>query len=165
MDLRILELDLRFRGGLGLSPPLKFSSPIVLRPSPPLNLKSHCKPSDFGFFRWFWAPKSIIGAGDLDAENVLLLKMPITALFHIFPWVLFFILVVWLLWMSGRLLSRSGTIPGLLTLISSGSKTKWQTQHFIFGRSHLNIDITTNNRYLLRECYFWYNKGEGKEEE
>ena len=66
--------------------------------------------------------------------GMVLLKIPITALFHIFPWVYFFILVVWLLWMSGRLLSRSGTIPGLLTLISSGSKTKWQTQHcnFIF---------------------------------
>ena len=78
LDLRILELDLRFRGGLGLSPPLKFSSPIGLRPSPPLNLKSnskipksHCKPSDFGFFCWSWAPKSIIGAGDLDAGGVL----------------------------------------------------------------------------------------------
>ena len=59
LDLRILELDLRFRGGLELSPPLKFSSPIGLRPSPPQNLKSnskvlksHCKPSDFGFFCW-----------------------------------------------------------------------------------------------------------------
>ena len=77
-DLRVLELDLRFRGGLGLSPPLKFSSPIGLRPSPPLNLKtnskvlkSYCKPSDFGFFCWSWAPKSIIGAGDLDAGGVL----------------------------------------------------------------------------------------------
>ena len=57
LDLRILELDLRFRGGLWLSPPLKFSSPIGLRPRPPLNLKtnskvlkSYCKPSDFGFF-------------------------------------------------------------------------------------------------------------------
>ena len=57
LDLRILELDLRFRGGLWLSPPLKFSSPIGLRPSPPLNLKynskvlkTHCKPLAFGFF-------------------------------------------------------------------------------------------------------------------
>ena len=81
VDLRVLELDLRFRGGLGLSPPLKFSSPIGLRPSPPLNLKSnskipksHCKPSDFGFFCWSWAPKSIIGAGDLDAGGVLKLN-------------------------------------------------------------------------------------------
>ena len=56
LDLRILELDLRFRGALELSPPLNFSSPIGLRPSPPLNLKSnskvlksHCIPSDFGF--------------------------------------------------------------------------------------------------------------------
>ena len=43
VDLRVLELDLRFRGGLGLSPPLKFSSPIGLEPSPPLNLKSNSK--------------------------------------------------------------------------------------------------------------------------
>merc|ERR1712004_750432 len=56
-DLGILELDLRFRGGLGLSPiglenfrgglspspTLKFSSPIGLEPSPPLNLKSNSK--------------------------------------------------------------------------------------------------------------------------
>ena len=56
VDLRVLELDLRLTGGLGLSPPIKFSTPIGLRPSPPLNLisnskvlKSHCKTSDFGF--------------------------------------------------------------------------------------------------------------------
>ena len=40
LDLRILELDLRFRGGLWLSPPLKFSSPIGLRPSPTLKFSS-----------------------------------------------------------------------------------------------------------------------------
>ena len=29
VDLRVLELDLRFRGGLGSSPTLKFSSPTA----------------------------------------------------------------------------------------------------------------------------------------
>ena len=71
-DLRILELDLRFRGGLGLNP-------IGLTPSPNLNLKSnskilksHRKTSDFGFVGWSWALKSIIGAEDLDAGGVLM---------------------------------------------------------------------------------------------
>ena len=57
-DLRILELDLRFRGGLGLSPIGLENFRGGLSPSPPLNLKSnskipksHCKPSDFGIFR------------------------------------------------------------------------------------------------------------------
>ena len=77
-DLRTLELDLRFRGGLGLSPIGLENFKGGLSLSPPQNLKSnskvlksHCKPSDFGFFCWSWAPKSIIGAGDLDAGGVL----------------------------------------------------------------------------------------------
>ena len=79
VDFRVLELDLRFRGGLGLSQ-------IGLGLSPPLNLdsnsrilNSHCKPSDFRFFRWTWVPKSIFGAEDLDAGGVLLLK---TSTYH-----------------------------------------------------------------------------------
>ena len=42
-DLRILELDLRFRGGLGLSPIGLENFRGGLSPSPPLNLKSNSK--------------------------------------------------------------------------------------------------------------------------
>ena len=42
-DLGILELDLRFRGGLGLSPIGLENFRGGLSPSPPLNLKSNSK--------------------------------------------------------------------------------------------------------------------------
>ena len=42
-DLRSLELDLRFRGGLGLSPIGLENFRGGLSPSPPLNLKSNSK--------------------------------------------------------------------------------------------------------------------------
>ena len=42
-DLRTLELDLRFRGGLGLSPIGLENFRGGLSPSPPLNLKSNSK--------------------------------------------------------------------------------------------------------------------------
>ena len=43
LDLRNLELDLRFRGGLGLSPIGLENFRGGLSPSPPLNLKSNSK--------------------------------------------------------------------------------------------------------------------------
>ena len=51
-DLGILELDLRFRGGLGLSPIGLENFRGGLSPSPPLNLKSNSKILKSN---WTWA--------------------------------------------------------------------------------------------------------------
>ena len=52
LDLRNLELDLRFRGGLGLSPIGLENFRGGLSPSPPLNLKSNSKILKSN---WTWA--------------------------------------------------------------------------------------------------------------